>query len=213
LRLSDSTAQQGEITTGVRSVLSLAPAYRLAQKVLGAERFRNTIVSQYIKAGPGDRMLDIGCGTADILEHLPNLDYVGFDPSPRYVSDASARFGPRGVFITSTADQFGATKGERTIVIALGVLHHTDDEAAAGVLALAQKALQPGGRFLAVDPTLVDGQHAVARLLVSRDRGLHVRSPRQTETIVRATFPKSRISVRHDLLRTPYSHVIVEAVS
>lgn len=209
----DATAPSttGQRTTGWRSVLSLAPVYRLAQRLIGADRFRAVLTSEVIRATPDDRILDLGCGTADILEHLPAVDYVGVDPSERYVGAAVARFGDRGTFVTSAAERFDESSPDRTITMAIGVLHHLDDDAAREMLAVAAASLVDGGRFVAIDPTLVEGQHPIARLLVSRDRGQHVRPPAEQEALVQTAFPDVRVSVRHDLLRTPYSHVVVEA--
>jgi hypothetical protein len=96
--------------------------------------------------------------------------------------------------------------------MAIGVLHHLDDTTVDLVLELAHRVLEPGGRFIAVDPTLTDGQHPVARLLVRSDRGQHVRTPGQMTRLVERQFPESSISVRNDLLRPPYTHVVVTAV-
>ena len=33
----------------------------------------------------GDRILDIGCGTGDILKSLPHFEYVGSDTNEMYI--------------------------------------------------------------------------------------------------------------------------------
>lgn len=198
-------------TSGIRSVLSLAPVYRLAQSLIGADRFRRVIADDVLALADGDRMLDLGCGTADILEYLPDIDYLGFDPSDRYVDAAVARFGHRGTFVTSLDSIPEDVLADRTIVTAIGVFHHMDDDTVHESLDLATRALRPGGRFISVDPTFTDDQHRVARALISRDRGQHVRTPAETEALIAEHFASHDVSVRHDLLRTPYTHVIVQA--
>lgn len=208
-----SNSDSPERTTGWRSVFSLAPVYRLAQKAIGADRFRRTLTDEIIVASTEDRLLDLGCGTADILDHLTATDYVGVDPSENYIRNARARYGNRGTFVTSAGEHFALKGKDRTIALAVGVLHHMDDETVQEMLEVASAALQTGGRFISIDPTLVDGQHWVARQLVSRDRGQHVRSPEAQHALVAQVFPNAEVEVRHDLLRTPYSHVIVQATS
>ena len=201
-----------EDNTGLRALLSLAPVYRAAQRAIGADRFRATVADEIIAATGVDRVLDIGCGTADILDHLPDLDYVGFDPNPRYVDDAADRFGSRGTFLTGGSGGVDQLPTDRTIALAIGVLHHMDDDLVRSTLDLAAASLEPGGRLVTIDPTLVDGQHRIARFLAGRDRGQHVRSPDQVRELVAASFEDFEVSVRHDLLRVPYSHVLVRAV-
>ena len=38
-----------------------------------------------------DAVLDVGCGPADVLRYLPEVDYVGIDRSSTYVPEASRR--------------------------------------------------------------------------------------------------------------------------
>lgn len=200
-------------TSGVRSVLSLASVYRAAQSLIGADRFRQVIADEVLSVSPGDRMLDLGCGTADILGHLPDVEYLGFDPSDRYVDAAVARFDDRGSFVTSLEDVPDEELSGRSIVTAIGVFHHMDDDMVHESLGLARRVLSPGGRFVSVDPTFTDDQHRIARLLISRDRGQHVRTPAEIESLVGDHFTTADVSVRHDLLRTPYTHVIVQATA
>ncbi len=160
----DSSAPPAtEKTTGVRSIFSLAWAYRLAQWGIGAERFRDTFVRDVLRPVPSDRIIDIGCGTADILDHLPDVDYVGFDHSQRYIDSARARHPDRGRFERVEAGEFQPTTPDRTLAMAIGVLHHLDDDTAVEVFGLASASLAPGGRFVSIDPTIVDGQSPIAR--------------------------------------------------
>lgn len=199
----------GERTSGLRSVLSLAPVYRFAQNALGAQRFRDALTQHYIRATSDDRVIDFGCGTADILDHLPDLDYLGFDPSERYVAHARSRFGARAQFVT-TAEDVDRHPSDRTLALAVGVLHHMDDDLAASTIALAARSLVDDGRMVTIDPTIIEGQPRVARVLAEQDRGRHVRDPDMTKALF-AEFDEVNVTVRHDLLRVPYSHVIVEA--
>lgn len=190
-------------------MLSMAPVYRLTQWALGATRVRQTIVDEYVHATVNDRVLDLGCGTADILGHLPVTDYVGYDPSDRYVADASRRYPGRGVFTAAREDL--STVPDRTVVLAIGVLHHMTNDEASRLVSLAFDSLVPGGRFITIDPTFVADQSRIARALIVRDRGQQVRTPSATQDLIRGAFGTVVVSVRHDLLRLPYSHVITQS--
>jgi len=86
-----------QITSGFRSIFSQPAIYNLAQQLIGAEKARRMLVRDYIPRQPGLCVLDIGCGTAEILQHLPaDTEYYGFDASEAYIIQARRQFGSRG---------------------------------------------------------------------------------------------------------------------
>jgi SAM-dependent methyltransferase len=207
-----NVAHTSEKTTGFRRIFSAAPIYRFAQWAIGASHSRTVLTTEILQIAPDDKVLDIGCGTADILADFPpTVDYLGFDPSDAYVLSATKRFGSRAIFTTASPKYPEEYAPDRMLTMAIGVFHHLSDDGVRTALSLAKSSLGPSGRFVSIDPTLVAGQHKIAAFLAKRDRGQHVRSPEAMSTLVYSVFPEAKISVRHDLLRVPYSHVVVEA--
>ena len=200
-----------QTTTGVRSILSTAVVYDLFQGLVGADSLRKTIASDYLLDGPHRRVLDIGCGTAEILRFLPDdVEYVGFDASPDYIESARNRFGTRGTFFAKlVTDADLGTLGQFDLVIAMSVLHHLSDAEADHVFALGAHALTTEGRMFSNDPTFVDGQSPIARGVIQRDRGRNVRSPEGYRALAEERFTKVTVDVRHDLLHIPYSHALM----
>jgi SAM-dependent methyltransferase len=123
------------------------------------------------------RILDLGCGTAQILDALPvDVTYVGYDMSPEYITAAEQKFGGRGTFHCRLLEQTEiATLEPFDLVMGLGVLHHLDDLTARQFMSIAKAALALGGRIYTVDPCFAPGQNPFARFLISHDRGQHVR--------------------------------------
>ena len=200
-----------QTTSGVRAVLSAARIYDSFQDLTGAARARRRFADEYIRAKPGSRILDIGCGTGAILDHLPDVEYLGFDLSPAYIDTARKRFGARGTFSCGDVNRTKLLDLPRIdIVLALGVLHHLDDAGALGLVRLARASLQAGGRLVTWDPCYVDGQSAFKRLLIGMDRGRNVRDERGYRSLCEAVFGTVEAHIRHDLLRIPYTHAILE---
>jgi SAM-dependent methyltransferase len=203
-----------EVTSGIRSILSNANAYDFVQNALGAARYRAEIARTYVRQGSSDplRILDVGCGTAHIFQYLRGCTYVGLDHSALYIEAATRRYGELATFVQTNAASasFERWQGQFDCVLMLGLLHHLDDHEVVSLLRSAGGALAPGGRLLAVDPTVAPHTPAVAKFLVSRDRGRNVRSPEGYEALGRRAFAESRVHLRHDLLWVPYTHAILE---
>jgi len=195
----------------LRSALSIPALYNTFSILIGGPAARTKLIAEYIRPRVGDRVLDIGCGTAQLLNYLPEVDYTGFDLSPEYIEAARRTFPKRGRFFCQAVSP-EAWKEPATfdLVLAIGVVHHLPDSEALQLFELAKLALKPGGRLVTLDGCYVDGQSPVSRFFLSRDRGEFVRSRSQYEQIVSQVFVTRNLAVRHDLLRVPYTHLIME---
>lgn len=200
-----------ERTSGWRAAFSIPAVYRAAQRMIGSPNVRAALVDEYLRPVDGDAILDIGCGTADILDHLPSVTYFGHDPSADYIAAAIERYGDRGTFRVGGIGAVPVDDGAYDLVLAKGVLHHVDDELGNGLFDEAFRALKPGGRVVTIDPVYDPGQARIARTLASRDRGENVRTLDGYLALVPDGFATVESTVRHDLLRVPYSHAVVIA--
>ncbi len=198
-------------TGGIRAVLSLPAAYDALQDLLGANRARSEFISTYLRPVRGQRVLDVGCGTAAILDHLPDVAYYGFDISDLYIAAARARYGDRGTFFPQRLTREAlAPLPQFDLVCAFGLLHHLDDAEAADLLQTCSSALAPDGRFVSLDNCITPDQSLVARFLISRDRGRNVRDEAGYAAIAATAFASVETHIRRDLLRVPYTHIILE---
>ncbi len=196
-----------------RRLLKSPWVYRTAQTLIRGGASYRVIAEKYLRAKPGERVLDVGCGPADLLAYLPEVDYVGFDASSRYIDWARKNHAGRGRFLCQTLDEaeleeLGA--GSFDLVVAYGLVHHLEDEEAGRFFALARSALRSSGRLVTIDGCYVPEQSGFVRLLLDRDRGQHVRAPEAYRELAGSSFGSVIADVRNDLLRMPYTLILME---
>jgi SAM-dependent methyltransferase len=197
--------------SGLHAVLSLSWAYNAFQHAVGAERYRRRVVEEIIRPTAGQRILDIGCGTGEVLRYLPPVEYLGVDLSPHYIQSARDRFGDRGDFFVGRADDLKLPPDRRfELAMAFGLLHHLEDAEVERLFDAVRGLLAPGGRLVTVDCTLIEGQHPLARFVIKRDRGLNVRTIDEILRLAGRHFQTPTASVHTDLLRIPYTHVVLD---
>ena len=69
---------------GIYKILEFPLIYDTVETMLGAQAVNKRFVDEYVQPPQRARVLDIGCGTAKIIDHLPaDVDYYGFDINPR----------------------------------------------------------------------------------------------------------------------------------
>lgn len=204
-----------KISEKLARILSLPAGYRLLRRAVGGGDLWRAYLDEYVKPIPGEKVLDIGCGPADVLRHLPQVDYTGLDYSQKYIDSALARFGGRGRFWCSDVSRVALEleRGTFSLALATGVVHHLNDQQAADLFGLARLALGPNGRLITFDGCYVPGQSRVARWMLAHDRGKFVRARAEYERLASAAFSKVEGHLRHDLLHIPYTHLIMRCAN
>lgn len=197
--------------TGFYRLTQIPRLYTMLQHALGGPRTRQIVTDRYIRPFEGARILDIGCGSASLLPELGAVRYTGIDSNPAHILEARTLHGERGRFLVGDAealeDQF---EPPFDIIMAIGVLHHLDDAVVGSLAAFAARMLGSGGRFVTIDPAFTDRQNPVARFLASRDSGQNVRQIKAYQALLEPHFPMLETEVRHDMLRVPYTHCIMQ---
>jgi len=194
-----------------RRLLNQSWAYLSLMRLIGGDACTRRLVAEVLRAQPGQRVLDVGCGPGRLLPFLPNVSYVGIDASASYLATARARF-PQGRFEQLDLEGDCSTFADRDfdLIVALGLLHHLSDAAAAKVFAFSRERLRDDGRLVTLDGVYWRGQDPVARLLISLDRGRFVRSASGYASLARSAFMNVKTTLYENLLRVPYSHICLE---
>lgn len=199
---------------GAYRLLERPRAYDGLQRLLGASDARQRFVREFVQPCAGARVLDIGCGPAALLDDLPrDVEYTGFDMNPAYIEAAQRRHGNRGRFFCARVGEEGGAlpDAQFDVAIARGILHHLDDRGADRLLSSACRLLKPGGVLVSCDGVYTDRLPLVARLLLSLDRGGHVRTADGYRQLFAPHFTRLDAWIVDDLSRVPYRHFIARA--
>lgn len=125
------------------------PVYRRLARLTGAR--------------PGDRVLDIGCGSGAFTRALTrrvgtNGSVVGIDPAPEMVTFANrrtpggrARTGERTSYAVMAAEELSFADGSFDGVASMLAMHHVDAAARAAAVAAMARVIVPGGWVALID--------------------------------------------------------------
>jgi cyclopropane fatty-acyl-phospholipid synthase-like methyltransferase len=131
--------------------------------------------------------------------------------SQPYIEAARKKFGHRGNFICKKLDeQVVSNMNPFDSVLAIGVLHHLNDDEALQLFKVAYTALKPGGRLITVDPVFYEGQANLERFFISKDRGQYLRFNHDYRRLVPDYFGSVKESIRSGLLYMPSSLMVME---
>jgi len=114
------------------------------------------LVRPWLGEMPTGALLDVGCGTAVLLDALRGWGmtperYVGADPSAEMLRDAARRMadGARAAVVCAPAEALPFADGAFDTVVSVSSLHYWPDPKAG--LREMRRVLRPGGRIIVAD--------------------------------------------------------------
>jgi len=157
---TSSAPEAAPATTG-RTIRRWARFYDLVVKLLMLGResaVRNTTI-ELAQVVPGERVLDVGCGTGTLTIAAkakvgPTGDVHGIDASPEMIDVAKRKAAQKRVdarFQVGLIEELPFPDDQFDLVLSSFMLHHLPGDLKRRGFAEIDRVLKLGGRFLAVD--------------------------------------------------------------
>lgn len=179
--------------------------YKIIQGVMSGTSFRNGIIKKNITKN-NLKILDIGCGPAQILEHIPKCDYYGYDIDRRSIQYAKKKYYQKNYHFY--CKKFNKTELKKLpkfdFIIFFGILHHLSNKEVHEILKLCKKIMKKNSKLLTEDPILLENQNVIAKFLIKKDRGLNVRDKQEYINLLKKHFKKIKNKVTHQYF-IPYT--------
>jgi len=179
--------------------------YRIIQYIMSGTSFRNSIIKKNIRKS-NLKILDIGCGPAQILEQIPRCDYYGYDIDQRSIQYAKKKYRQKNYHFY--CKKFNKSEIKKLpkfdFVIFFGILHHLSNKEADKMLTLCKRIMKKNSKLLTEDPILVEKQNIIAKFLIEKDRGINVRQKKEYINLLKKHFKKIKNKVTHQFF-IPYT--------
>jgi SAM-dependent methyltransferase len=198
--------------SGAYRLITIPSIHKMLMFSLGADRAITRYVEDVLKPKAGMKILDVGCGTANILSYLSAADYTGIDLNENHIVFARQRYGDRGRFIAGNAAEDLKQEGNTFDLINVSaLLHHLGDGEAVSLFASLKRLLAAGGRIVTIDNVWLPKQRAVVKLFNTLDSGLNIRTPEGYLGLLNGLKFDVQTRIFNDLLRIPYDHFVMIA--
>lgn len=133
------------------------PLYDPFVSLMGGDRARGTLIDQ-ASLTPGQRILDIGCGTGTLAVMLkrqaPGVEVAGLDPDPKVLRRAKTKADRAGVSLQleqGFADELPYAEASFDRVFSSFMFHHLEEPDREKALLEVVRVLRPGGSFHLLD--------------------------------------------------------------
>ena len=179
--------------------------YKLIQKLMSGTSIRADIIKKNIKK-KNLKILDIGCGPAEILEIIPECEYYGYDVDKRSIDNAKKIYRNKKFhFINKKINKNEIRKlPQIDYVIFFGILHHLNDAEANNLIRLCTKKMKKGSKLITLDPIFTKNQNFIAKNLIRNDRGKNVREEKEYIILLKNYFNNVKTKITHQTF-IPYT--------
>jgi SAM-dependent methyltransferase len=197
-----------ERSTYLYALTRIPTFYGNFQNLLGAQNARMRIVEELLLPKAGMKVLDVGCGPAPLRPYLGNVQYTGVDLNADHIEKAKRNAQPTDSYLVGdVVTDLDFEPNSFDLIMLIGVLHHIDDAGARKLFQRMAQLISKSGRIVTVDGVFLPNQRTIARIMLKRDAGKHVRIEKGYSQLVEGLPLKLETKHFNNLLRLPYDHL------
>lgn len=180
----------------IETILNHPLAYNIIQLLLSMDFYQT--VTPLIEAYPHGSILEIGCGTGELLKFLHCNRYVGIDVNKTYFDYATEHFGnKKRTFMLLDAKKMSRSPETFDLVLMINMIHHLSDANFSAIL----KRLSTHIRFRRL--IIIDSKPDIGifnSILMKADGGDYFREIEAIQKIVEKYF----VIETKTIIRKPY---------
>ena len=199
----------------IANIFDNAHLYKIFQLGVIKKGTTKKVRDEVLKPIGVKRVLDFGCGIGYHAEEFRNSTYLGVEPLQGCVDKANKLFKSSSAQFVTGDQHFLKSIPDSSfdLIIALGVLHHIDEDIVSEFLKESYRILKRGGRLTTFDPVFHVNQTRISRWVVSKDRGNWVRTIEEYLRPVEVVYKNNvHYKIYSNLLRIPYDHIHMEMI-
>ena len=189
--------------TGFHKIFSYPLIYSLTQKIMSGISVRSNLVKE-IKYN--SKVLEIGCGTAKIIDSLPSVHYYGYDISKKYINYAKKKYTLQNYFFFCRKFSNKEIKKipKFDFILLFGLIHHLNDKDLHKIFPVIKKVLKKNGKLITCDPVFIKNQNFVAQFLIKNDVGDNVRNTNTYLKLLKKYFKNIEYKIKKQIF-IPYT--------
>lgn len=158
----------------------------------------------------GMNVLDLGCGTANIVEFLPeNINYTGIDSSSNYIFYDSKKY-PGHTFICKNLKEDVSLDKKYDLIISEALVSSLTDANTEVFFNTIKKHAAPDCKIVISDMNYSKTAHTFENFLFKSERGTNFRDREDYLKLLSKHFNIDNVSVISKIYRIPYSKLVFE---
>jgi 2-polyprenyl-3-methyl-5-hydroxy-6-metoxy-1,4-benzoquinol methylase len=182
--------------------------YDFIQHATLAYKFRNRLITEELKKNKFYKILDIGCGTANILNVLGNNNkYYGFDTNKKCIIYAKNKYKNQNFFCMIFDKKNSKIVPKVDVIILNAVLHHLNSKETILLLELLKNKIKNDGKIIIIEPfyskTTFSFRNTLDKIrdkIAEYDRGNFVRSINEYRKLITKKMKIKKVQIEYPIL-------------